>query len=701
MTLLAPLALLGLVFVPLIVAFYLLRLRRHERTVSSTFLWQALVRDVEANAPWQRLRRSLLLLLQLLVVVALVLVVARPSGERAAGLARDLVLVVDASASMAARDVFPDRLTAAKRAAITALAELPADGRVSVVAAAESARVVANEASDRGRVTRAIESIEQSTAPGRLAEALTLAGDLAERARGAEILIVTDDAASAAPDVELAVPVRVLTVGAERDNQAIAALAVRSDPSGLERTVFVSIANYSDARVVRRLRILADGSPITARDLPMEAVSRADVVIDELPEGTRVVEAQLAEIPAAEGGAAPGPPDLLALDDRAWAIVPPDRIRRVLLVGPGNAYLQTAFALLPNVELYGATAAEYEGTTGKDRFDLFVFDGHLPEELPEAAILAIAPPATSPLGTVTGTLTDPPIGQGAAAEPLLRNVDLSRLHIAEAQRMELPDWARLVLPGSGAAPLIYSGLREGSVTAIITFDLRLSDLPLQVAWPILATNLAGELLGLAPGGVEPVAPGSPVELPLPPGTAALRVTRPDGSVAELAPGGSGATTVTWVETRQLGVYRVERIPEADEGGGPQASGAEATPTASAPPSGPAPATSPSSGASPSDGVLPAGPEDEPAYFAVDLFSVEESNISAGDGTRLVALGTAAAPDAAPAGVARDEWWPLLVLAVLALLLVEWLVYERDGARRIGAAVRRRIGELTPWRGRAT
>ncbi|CAN5676180.1 BatA and WFA domain-containing protein [soil metagenome] len=694
MTLAAPLALLGLAFVPLIVAFYLLRLRRHERTISSTFLWQALVRDVEANAPWQRLRRSLLLLLQLLVVVALVLVVARPSGERAAGLARDLVLVVDASASMAATDVFPDRLAAAKRAAIAALAELPSDGRVSVVAAAESARVVANEASDRGRVTRAIESIEQSTAPGRLAEALTLAGELAERARGAEILVVTDDAASAAPDLALAVPVRVLTVGAERDNQAIAALAVRTDPSGLERTVFVSIANYSDSRVVRRLRILADGSPITARDLPMEAVSRADVVIDELPEGTRVVEAQLAEIPAVEGGRPPGPPDLLALDDRAWAIVPPDRIRHVLLVGPGNAYLQTAFALLPNVELYGATAAEYEGTTGKDRFDLFVFDGYLPEELPDAAILAIAPPATSPLGTVTGTLTNPIIGQGPAEEPLLRNVDLSRLHIAEAQQMELPDWARLVLPGSGAAPLIYSGLREGSATAVISFDLRLSDLPLQVAWPILATNLAGELLGLAPGGTEPVAPGSPVELALPPETAALRVTRPDGSVAELARAATGATTVTWVETRQLGVYRIERIPEPDGASGPSMS---ALATRTAPATDPSPGASPSAEASPSGAALPGGPEDEPTYFAVDLFSPEESNISAGDGARLVALGAATSPDAPPAGVAHDEWWPLLVLAALALLLVEWLVYERDGARRIAAAVRRRIGGLRPWR----
>jgi hypothetical protein len=146
MSLLAPLALLGLVFVPLILAFYMLRLRREERTVSSTYLWQHLVRDVEANAPWQRLRRSLLLLLQLLLVLLLVVLVARPVLERPAGLARDLVVVVDASASMAARDVFPDRLTEAKQAAMDALRDLPSDGRVSVIAAAESARVVANEA---------------------------------------------------------------------------------------------------------------------------------------------------------------------------------------------------------------------------------------------------------------------------------------------------------------------------------------------------------------------------------------------------------------------------------------------------------------------------------------------------------------------------------------------------------------------------
>src|SRR6476646_3636472 len=135
MPFLAPLALAGLVFVPLVIAMYLLKLRRDEAVVPSTLLWQRLVADVEANAPWQKLRRSLLLLLQLLLVAILALLAARPFLERPAALARDIVLVVDTSASMGATDVVPDRLAAAKAAAIDALKDLPTGGKVSVIEA--------------------------------------------------------------------------------------------------------------------------------------------------------------------------------------------------------------------------------------------------------------------------------------------------------------------------------------------------------------------------------------------------------------------------------------------------------------------------------------------------------------------------------------------------------------------------------------
>ena len=74
----SPLALLGLLFIPVVLAMYMLKLRRDQAVVPSTLLWSRLLSDVEANAPWQRLRRTLLLLLQLLLVVIIALLAARP-----------------------------------------------------------------------------------------------------------------------------------------------------------------------------------------------------------------------------------------------------------------------------------------------------------------------------------------------------------------------------------------------------------------------------------------------------------------------------------------------------------------------------------------------------------------------------------------------------------------------------------------------
>ena len=103
---LAPWALLALLpLVGVVILLYLLRLKRQQVTVSSVFLWRRVIEDIEANTPFQRLRKSLLLLLQLLALAALVLAVSAPYllARRTTG--GSSVLVLDASAGMKATDV--------------------------------------------------------------------------------------------------------------------------------------------------------------------------------------------------------------------------------------------------------------------------------------------------------------------------------------------------------------------------------------------------------------------------------------------------------------------------------------------------------------------------------------------------------------------------------------------------------------------
>ena len=685
MPLLNPLALLGLLFIPAVIAMYMLKLRRNEAVVPSTLLWTRLLTDVEANAPWQRLRRSLLLLLQLLLVLILVLLAARPFLERPAGLARDIILVVDTSASMGATDVLPNRLEGAKSAAIEALKELPTGGKVSVIAAERTARIVANETNDLGRVRQAITSLEPTSTTGDLGDALELASKLARRSGDAQILVATDGALASTPTTEIDAPISVLPVGRDRKNQAIVALAVRTDPSALTQSAFVGVANLDLEPAERRLEVYGDGILIEAQELALDPQTRQDIVIDDITNGRqRTVNVLEVRLTAADTEAT-GDPDQLALDDHAWAIVPSAKDRNFLIVGEGDPYLESALDLLPNTNIFGLSPSDYpRGAQRSDgtEWDLIVFEGDLPAELPDVPILAIAPEQSGPLGQVNGTLTNPGLGTLNPDEPILSFVDLSTLHIAESARMTLPDWARTVIPGPRGAPLLYVGERDGLRTAVLAFDPRQSDLPLQVAFPVLLANLTGELLGGSSAPIDSIHPGDPVELTMRPDVSGLRVTGPDGTVHELVQGVDGGSRVTFSATEQPGVYTVTPILDPDASPAPSA------------------AASPAPAASGAPAV--AQDEDTPSSFVVAMFDVRESTITPGDGRGLVELGAASGeqPGTTPgtAGgqaverpTTRDELWIPILLIVLVGLCIEWAVYHRDALARIRRGFATRLG----------
>ena len=187
------------------------------------------------------------------------------------------------------------------------------------------------------------------------------------------------------PTTKVDAPIKVLPVGRERKNQAIVALAVRTSPSAVTRSVFVSVANLDIESAQRRIEVWGDDRLLEARDLTLDAQARSDVVIDDVPADVAVVEVRLVGRDPASDAPRTSSPSTIGPGPSCR----PTRTRLVLLVGEGDPYLETALSYLPNVELYGVEPADYgpasQRTDGRAMGPDRSSKSNLPTTLPDDA----------------------------------------------------------------------------------------------------------------------------------------------------------------------------------------------------------------------------------------------------------------------------------------------------------------------------
>ena len=112
-----PLALAGLLLIPLFVGFFWYRKERRQASITFSQLWLILGTNVR-SARWSR---YLLLGLRMLAFAGVILALARPQsglrGEEIKTEGIDIMLALDVSSSMLAEDIEPNRVEAAKAVA--------------------------------------------------------------------------------------------------------------------------------------------------------------------------------------------------------------------------------------------------------------------------------------------------------------------------------------------------------------------------------------------------------------------------------------------------------------------------------------------------------------------------------------------------------------------------------------------------------
>jgi len=276
------------VSVPLLLLLYFLKLKRREQIVSSTLLWKRAVQDLQVNAPFQKLRRNILLLLQLLILLAILLALAGPILSLVAGSARRYVILIDRSASMNATDVAPTRLQIAKEQAKVFVESLRSKAFFSlrdesdqtmVITFGRSAKVMCNFTSDKQQLIRAIEAITPSDDISCLAEAIVVArafaqspgveADYLSAEEPAQLVLFSDGRISDLDQIVVSSDELVFhCIGQSSFNVAVTAMqAKRSYEKPEEINVFATLANYGQEAVTSDVQLSINGNVHAVRSV--------------------------------------------------------------------------------------------------------------------------------------------------------------------------------------------------------------------------------------------------------------------------------------------------------------------------------------------------------------------------------------------------------------------------------------------------
>ncbi|MDQ2745580.1 MAG: VWA domain-containing protein, partial [Chloroflexota bacterium] len=490
---------------------------------------------------------------------------ARPAYSRSHVVSGDLIVIVDQSYGMQARDVRPSRFAAALARARALASELAGGNVMSVIGMGAQPHLAIAESSNQGAIDDAVNRLRVGIEQPNFLEALSLATSLARTGQNTRAVVLTsrDSGISTLP-LPVTFPVDIVRIGGHLRDLGITDFSASQRPSAAEAVVRVS--NFGAQMARSDLELFVNGHLSDVRPLAVPGHGEQNLFWSDLPSSARQLRAQLTS------------PDNVGTDKSAWAVVPGASPRRVLLVSRGDYFLEAALVDNPAVQLSLVPPAAYR--PGMERaYDFAIFDGFLPQPetggrapFPLSSTLLIAPPSGQlgplhfagnlPGGTVEASSGGPSssnAGVAGSVASILRYVDLSDVHVAQSRSVALPSWLQ-PLASAGGTTVLAAGEHNTTRFVLVDFDLQHSDWPLRISFPVVLQNV---LPYLAPGltlGETNLTAGRAVTFFPPPGTREIDVVRPDGVVEQLSP-----PFPLFTDTARSGLYTVRAIKESLKG----------------------------------------------------------------------------------------------------------------------------------------
>jgi len=606
-----------LFLIPLLLLLYILRLRRKIQVVSSNLLWEQDIEDVKANTLFQRLRKNLLLPLQILILILIVLAIARPFVTGAVSTDKDIILIIDISASMKATDVKENRFESAKSSAIRIVDGLGRGARMTIIRAGFSPAIISGPTSDKSVLKETLNKTNPSDTSTNLTDAIQMASSLAKDMRRSEIIILSDGSGDLLKNsIKIDTPVRFVKFGRDEvNNTGITDFEVSNGFSGQQ--VFLSIRNFSLKKQSFAVELYHDKDLIDVRKLNLLPQERRSIIFNDVSYNEGILTALI------------DAKDDLLIDNKAYYLLHKLNEPKILIAGESNIFLEKA-----TETTFGKTSLFKEKSySGSKDYDVIVFSKFVPDVIPESNIMFVNPDTDLSFAKLLSRKNKPNIIGWDKSNQLMRFVDLSELRLSFVNDYNMPSWMKSLVE-SDMATIVWYGENNGRRIIVIPFEIRpeMGNFPLIPAFPIFMSNAINWLARRDSYNTNKKT-GEPIQLFVSGtiGNQIVTIKKPDGSEVRTR---LDKGRLIFYGTDEVGIYQII-------------------------------------GKGISDLVPPSnGRTNE---FAVNLLDESESNVKPSD---IIKVSEQEIHSSGLSLISNRELWTFLIFIALMLIALEWWVYHR-------------------------
>jgi von Willebrand factor type A domain. len=465
----------------LVVFLYIFNKKKNIVHVSSLIPWDVLSEDTVRSKVF---KIDFLFLLQILLILLLVFFLAKPylksSIINVSG--KNIVLVVDSSASMQTVEGNETRFDKARSQALKMIGKLGQWDKMMVISSNYSSTVVSDFTDDKVRLNKTINDLVPKDTGTNLDEGVSLGISFLKNAERGEMYVLTDRSASSINFINLkSGNIKFITFGKESANVAITSLDVYQDmfKDYTEREAYVTVENYSNGSKTVRLSVFLNDEIIMEEELELAGNEQKTLSVMNL-NSPGILKADIQT------------DDFLSVDNTAYAIINKIKPINILLVSD-NYSLKDELAKIEQgthrIIVTHIATSEYEQEVVKD-YDAAIFHKFIPDNNPNINALYIAPYLYSPNSQdedVDGStfssvlisehhlISRVKILDWDNSHPTMRHLtNLDDLDIKSAFAMKPPDWSIPLIKISdnlNDSPIAFAGWYEGKKIISLGFDL--------------------------------------------------------------------------------------------------------------------------------------------------------------------------------------------------------------------------------------